>query len=71
MTIVRVSYSDGTVADHNFADAQIAHAVFNAYQREVDHPLESCQVRGDLVPVKVVMLDPFARFPNADDQGWR
>lgn len=57
MTNVRVTYSDGSVADNTFADARIAHAVFHAYQREVDFPEESCQVRGDVTPVKVTIVN--------------
>lgn len=57
MTNVRVTYSDGSVFDNVFDDALIALSVFQAYQREIDFPCESCAVRGDLVPVKAMMTN--------------
>lgn len=48
-TNVRVTYSDGAVAD-NVADAATAVQIFAAYQQEVDHP---CSSEGAVVPVAV------------------
>lgn len=57
-TNVRVTYSDGSVAD-NVLDPTTAVEVFAAYQRECDHPRKAATARGTgaVVPIEVMFTN--------------
>jgi hypothetical protein len=57
-TNVRVTYSDGSVAD-NVLDAATAVEVFAAYQRECDHPRAAAAARGAdaVLPIEVMFTN--------------